>query len=258
MDLILNTRKRKIGIQDPVENEMAAYGLTVIRPLKGSRVLLAKNKASSALFTLKKIPEEDLIEDYKAMLEQFQLKRHVFKRLQVPDYHGRIGTYDVFEYAEGEMVPWSEELEEPGLGGMHISTKHIEPILDLSEELDQLGFWNGDFYWRNFVLQPHGKICVIDWDRIRRTTKGSESRICYLFCLMFENREWREKLVKHASLRGMIEKKSFRRKVIRTSSRFAEKWNHKQRVHARQMEINQLFKDEDQFKVFWKDNAQHG
>lgn len=240
------------------KKKFATVGITPLKKIKGINVILAENAETSDLIILKKVSSDDRIEEYISMREAFERTKHKLGSLIVPEYLGRHEDYDMFSHISGTSVEWSEESGEPGFGGENIPDHLAEIVLDASDDLDHLGYWNGDFYWRNFIFPENGKIGVVDWDRITQSSKSKASRLSYIFCLTFNNTELRHALAKGAASRGHIERKRFRKGVLRTTSRFIEKWPKRMENIARLKAIHDQFADDDKYDEFWEKISNSG
>jgi hypothetical protein len=232
-------------------DDILQAGYMPLKKMKGDKVILAKSLDSSQLIILKRVPEEDRIETYKSMLESFNLNREKFKRLYVPNHLGRFDIFDLFEYIPGYSVHWTENFSEPGFGGVGIQKIFGNEILDVSEDLDILGYANGDFYWRNFIFRESGTVGIVDWDRIIPSDNSNESRIVYIFCLTFNNEELRNEILGGALARGFISKSGFRKKVLKTIQKFSQKWSDRSNLVDQLQRIHGQFNDDSNFERFW-------
>lgn len=223
-----------------------------VSKLKGNSVVLAEHRPTGKFYVLKKKSEDHRIGLILRMQARYKELAPNFKSLVIPNIVGHTGDFDVIEYIEGTSLQWTESFGDPGFGGDGISPDYIKYVLDISEELEILGYWNGDFYWRNFIFLENGRVALVDWDRILISKNSQSSRGSYLFCLCFANENLRNHLASELKRRGHITKRTFQKKAISGTSNFMAKWKRHPMNVKRLEELHDKLLDDDWYERFWK------
>lgn len=127
----------------------------------------------------------------------------------------------------GTVVPRLGELVRKEI----IHPSEAKPFIDLVSQpwTSRKIFTNGDFYPRNFIPQPDGKIALVDWDpRIGDNrlfiVDHLESVVAFMFIHMWGNRRWQVHFMKHVSATFKISPEDLQRSLLFRSFEQAYYW----------------------------------
>jgi hypothetical protein len=85
----------------------------------------------------------------------------------------------------------------------------IQPLID-SVNTGRVTLSNGDFYFRNFIELPAGRVAVVDWDSTRLSTFEVEHCVAYQWMLMWNNPPWQRAFLDEAKSRFELDRDRFR------------------------------------------------
>lgn len=99
-------------------------------------------------------------------------------------------------YWLGQFREKSKDLIEKGFINT-IEVKKIHNFITNNKQPQQYIFTNGDFYFRNIILQPNNMWVIIDWNKNERfpitpSIEPIENLIAYVWLLMWRNKNWQK------------------------------------------------------------------
>ena len=89
----------------------------------------------------------------------------------------------------------------------------LEPFLARVDS-GRLRLSNHDFYFRNFLEMPRGRIGILDWDAARISTYEIEHCVTYLWMLMWNHSAWSAALLEGARSRFALDRHQVRAALL--------------------------------------------
>ena len=128
----------------------------------------------------------------------------------------------------------------------------VQPILACTDA----GPWrlsNHDFYFRNFLEMPDGRVALLDWEVARISCFEIEHCASYLWMLLWNHPEWRGEFLGQTKQRLRIDREKFWAALIVNSLHQAMfVWQNQPVLQDKMLQILQTALDEERFAAVWK------
>jgi len=128
----------------------------------------------------------------------------------------------------------------------------VQPILACADT----GPWrlsNHDFYFRNFLEMPDGRVALLDWEVARISCFEIEHCVSYLWMLLWNQPEWRAEFLGQTKQRLRIDREKFRAALIVNSLHQAMfVWQNQPVLQDKMLHVLRVSLDEERFAAVWK------
>ncbi len=127
----------------------------------------------------------------------------------------------------------------------------VEPLFACTDK----GPWhlsNHDFYFRNFLEMPDGRVALLDWEVARISSFEIEHCVSYLWMLLWNCPEWRREFLYQTKQRLGIDREKFRAALIVNSLHQAMSvWRHQPALQAKMIGVLREALDGQQMVALW-------
>lgn len=127
----------------------------------------------------------------------------------------------------------------------------VQPIFACAET----GPWrlsNHDFYFRNFLELPDGRVALLDWEVARISCFEIEHCVSYLWMLLWNHPEWRREFLHQATQRLKIDQDKFRAALVVNALHQAMfVWQDQPALQAQMIGVLRNALDDQQMAVVW-------
>lgn len=127
----------------------------------------------------------------------------------------------------------------------------VEPIFACAEK----GPWrlsNHDFYFRNFLELPDGRVALLDWEVARISCFEIEHCVSYLWMLLWNCPQWRQEFLHQAKQRLGIDREKFRAAwIVNSLHQGMFVWRNQPTLQAKMIEQIREALDDQQMAALW-------
>ncbi|MCS7306728.1 MAG: aminoglycoside phosphotransferase family protein, partial [Thermoguttaceae bacterium] len=128
----------------------------------------------------------------------------------------------------------------------------VEPILSCAET----GPWrlsNHDFYFRNFLELPDGRVALLDWEVARVSSFEIEHCTSYLWMLLWNHPQWRQEFLKQVKQRLGIDRQKFRAALLVNALHQAMfVWKNQPALQTKMIQLLRNALDDQQMAAIWQ------
>lgn len=151
----------------------------------------------------------------------------------------------------GQEVAQAEQQGLLGPADVERLWRLVQPIFACADK----GPWrlsNHDFYFRNFLELPDGRVALLDWEVARLSCFEIEHCVSYLWMLLWNHPEWRREFLQQAKQRLGIDQAKFRAALIVNSLHQAMfVWSNQPGLQAKMIDQLRAALDDQQMAALW-------